>query len=63
MTKTDKHPKEPRNVTVWMTDSEYEELGRECAAAVRGVPGAKLSRSAFLAELFRQHLKSKVKES
>lgn len=51
--------KSDKNVSCWMTEHEFSELGRECEEAVRGVPGARLSRSSFLAELFRQHLRVK----
>lgn len=59
MPKTIESQKADKNVSCWMTEAEFSALGEECKEAVRGVPGARLSRSAFLVELFRQHLKSK----
>ena len=64
MTKTAKidspqNQKSDKNVSCWMTEHEFNALGEECEEAVRGVPGARLSRSSFLVELFRQHLRSK----
>ena len=56
--KTD-NQKADRAVTCWMTEHEFEQMGLECAEAVRGVPGARMSRSSFLAELFRQYLRTK----
>ena len=59
--KTDSNQKADRAVTCWITEHEFEEMGRECAEAVRAVPGARMSRSSFLAELFRQYLRTKNK--
>jgi len=64
MPKTD-NQKANRLVSCYMTDAEFEELGRECEELVKDVPGARMTRSAFLIAMYRQHLrdKSPVKES
>ncbi len=59
--KTDSPQKADRAVTCWMTEHEFIELGRECEEMIRNVPGARLSRSSFMTELFRRHLMNKTK--
>ena len=57
--KSESNQKADRAVTCWMTEHEFEQMGRECEEMIRGVPGARLSRSAFLAGLYREHLRNK----
>ena len=59
--KTDSPQKSDHAVTCWITEHEFEEMGRECSELVKNLPGARLSRSAFLAGLYREHVKSKAK--
>lgn len=44
------------NVPVWLTEEEVQELDREREALIAKVPGARLDRSPFLAQIFREHL-------
>lgn len=63
MANANNQEKSNKNVSCWLTESEYEALGRECEEVARRVPGARLSRSSFLAELYRAHRAKKSKES
>lgn len=44
------------NVSVWLTEAEVRELDQARERALRGLPGARLPRSVYLAELLRRHL-------
>lgn len=48
--------KRDRHVTVWLTEDELRALDQACERVVRQVPGARLSRGAYLAELLKKHL-------
>lgn len=55
----DRDEKKEKNVPVWLTAAEAEELDRLCREAEAAVPGARMSRSGYLAQVYRDHLKAK----
>ena len=60
MAKRDDHEeKKEVNVSVWLTEKEAQELDQERREAVAAVPGARLSRSALIAQVYRDHLRTR----
>ena len=57
-----KNEKATRLVSCYMSDDEFEALGRECEELIASIPGAKMTRSAFLVQLYRQHRAQQSKD-
>lgn len=53
--------KATNNVSVWLTDTVLKDLDGEIEILIRALPGARMSRSAFVAEIVKKDLEERAK--